>query len=165
VRSIKIAAAVAAVAALATAGVAEGQRLITGALIKNNTITGKDVKNGSLTLQDFKGSSIRGRRGPQGPQGVPGIPGAAGVPGAPGAKGTTDIVYVDGEVVSVPPNESRTALALCPPGSSATGGAWFAPLLVVDEFTALGPGGFGVSVFNPQTVPLDARATAACARR
>jgi hypothetical protein len=168
---IKTVAAVAVVGVLATAGAAEGQRLITGALIKNSTVTGKDVRNGSLGLADLSRSArraLRGARGPAGPQGVPGARGANGVNGAPGANGVTDIFYVDSPLVPVAAGTASTAIAVCPAGSVATGGsegpdsdAAFSDLTIYFVF----PEGYAVTALNTDTVTANLQARVACARR
>lgn len=161
-RGIKLLVAVAVVITLATAGVAEGQRLINGALIKNDSVTGKDIRNGSLTLRDFKRSErakLRGSRGQAGPQGVPGVPGQNGV---------TDVTYVDGPVITVGPGASAGTYAECPAGSVATGGgigpATEGQLLPIDAYTISG-GGFGVFALNPDSSSRTLQARAACAKR
>lgn len=142
--------------------------LVTSANIKNNTVKSRDVKNRTLTLRDFAPSTVRalrGRRGARGPQGTQGAPGA---PGIPGPKGTTDIVYVDGPVITVGPGASAGTYATCPAGSMATGGgigpATEAQLLPIDAYNISG-GGFGVFAVNPDSSSRTLQARAACASR
>lgn len=159
------------VAILVAAGGATAAQVITGAQIKNNSITGQDIKNKSLTPQDFKGSvrGPRGLTGAQGPQGVHGAQGAQGAPGAngaPGRNGVTDIQYVDGEPVEVPPLGIAFASVDCPAGTVVTGGST-GPDSEVTVFTITDiflDNGFVVEAFNNDDVdPHFLQARAACA--
>src|SRR5215210_5954668 len=82
--------------AVATAGRAGVQALITGVQIKDGSVESRDIRNGTLTRADIsaatlaflRGSAGRpGAIGPQGPAGAQGPQGPAGPQGAAGAQG------------------------------------------------------------------------------
>jgi hypothetical protein len=165
---VKTLAAIAATALLVGATTATAQSLITSGQIKNNTIRSKDVRNRALGLRDLSPAAIRSLRGRTGRPGAPGAPGAQGPVGPPGPRGVSEIFYVDSPVVSVPPGAAETATATCPAGSSATGGGLgFGTAVEVTptEFQTVGALGFSVIAFNPDVVPHNLQAVAACARR
>jgi hypothetical protein len=169
---MKVVVAVLATVLVVGATAATAQQLIGSGQVRDNSIRSKDVRNRTLTLRDLSPGTVaalRGRRGPQGPagpQGAAGPQGPGGVPGAPGARGTTDIVYVDGPVVAVPPNSFETAFADCPPNTIATGAsegpssqALMDGVFVEATFGAV----FGFNPDAANVAPLQARV--ACARR
>ena len=76
--------------AIATAGTAGVQALITGAQIKDGTVASRDIENRTIRRADIAAatlSSLRGARGHVGAQGPRGVVGPQGPPGAPGAAG------------------------------------------------------------------------------
>lgn len=84
--------------AVATAGTAGVQALITGAQIKDGTIESRDIENGTILRADIARRTLaslegdrgpRGAQGPAGPAGSQGPAGAAGLQGAPGPQGAT----------------------------------------------------------------------------
>jgi hypothetical protein len=89
-RTTVIAAGVIGALAIATAGTAGVQALITSAQIKDGTIASRDIKNGAIgraDLADAAEAALRGRRGPTGSQGPVGPAGATGPAGPQGASG------------------------------------------------------------------------------
>jgi hypothetical protein len=165
---VRTLAAVIATALLVGATTATAQSLITSAQIKNNTIRSKDVRNRALGLRDLSPAAIRSLRGRTGPPGTPGSPGAQGPVGPPGPRGVSEIFYVESPVVSVQPGTAGDATATCPAGSSATGGGLgfgTDAAMTPTEFQTVGVLGFSVIAFNPDVVPHNLQAVAACARR
>ncbi len=76
--------------AVATAGTAAVQALITGAQIKDGTVASRDIKNGTIgraDIADAAEAALRGRRGPQGAAGQQGAAGPVGPAGPQGATG------------------------------------------------------------------------------
>ena len=85
-----LAAGVIGALAVATAGTAGVQALITGAQIKDGTIESRDIKNGAIgraDIADAAEAALRGARGSRGADGPAGPAGPAGAQGAAGPQG------------------------------------------------------------------------------
>jgi hypothetical protein len=88
--------------AVATAGTAGVQALITGAQIKDGTIESRDIENGTIRRADIGRGAIeslegdRGPRGAQGPTGPAGVQGPAGAPGPQGESGPQGAAGAEG---------------------------------------------------------------------
>ncbi|MEO5576420.1 MAG: hypothetical protein ABIR67_05840 [Gaiellaceae bacterium] len=89
-RTVLLVAGAAAALAVATAGTAGVEALITGSQIKDGTIQSRDIQNGTIRRTDLGAamlSSLQGDGGPRGAQGIAGPAGPAGPQGATGAPG------------------------------------------------------------------------------
>jgi hypothetical protein len=107
--TLGIAAGIAAVGLLATAGGAQASGWITGSQIKTGTVTGSNIMNGTITGLDIADrtlglvdlspaarASLHGQTGARGTTGTTGTTGAKGTTGAAGVAGTTGVIGVTG---------------------------------------------------------------------
>ena len=107
---------------VAAAGGAVAATKIGSRQIANNSIKSVDVKNRSLLSKDFKSGQLpRGPQGAAGAQGPRGLQGAPGAPGAPGTNGFGRLAYPF-DAVDIANGVTDATAALCPDGTSPTGG-------------------------------------------
>jgi hypothetical protein len=131
--------------AVATAGSAGVQALITGAQIKDGTIESRDIENGTIRRADIgRGAiaSLEGDRGPRGAQGPSGPAGAQGPAGAPGPQGASGPQGATGAQGPQGPQGAKgdTGDGLKVDGSVATAGDLPAGAAVGDAYIVLATG-------------------------
>lgn len=175
--------------ALSGTAVAASNALIGSKDIANHSIRLVDINPD--TVKELRGQrgadgapGANGATGAQGVQGLPGAQGAkgdtgsggstgsagttgpAGAPGSTGASGTFDpnkLQYVEGTAVVVAPGATASASAVCPTGTTAISGGFFASISRIGFSETFGKTFHGIAVTNDSSIDVTIYATVVCA--
>jgi hypothetical protein len=129
-------------------------------------ITSKQIKDGTIQAVDLSAAAkraLKGTRGARGAVGAPGPQGAQGFQGPQGVPGTPSMQrlrLISSATVTIPPQQTGTADAICPPGEIAVSGGYTLAGPEVGLFKSAGTGGVWTAEAENSSLTVSAQLTA-----